>query len=82
MLYQVNITADALRMRARRLCEKKPSGRYNIDPEIAKQYKEGGSSREMLEMALLESIARHGTDRSQYKKIKAGLCISTSLNPL
>ena len=58
-------------MRCRRLCEKKPSGRYNVDPKIAEQYKEGGESRECLEMALLEALARHGLQRCAYKKVKA-----------
>ena len=65
------MSADALRMRCRRLCERKPSGKYNVDAEVAKQHKEGGATRECLEMALLEAIARHGTDRRQYKRIKA-----------
>lgn len=58
-------------MRCRRLCEKKPSGRYNVDPKIAEQYREGGESRECLEMALLESLSRHGLDRAAYKRVKA-----------
>ena len=68
---QVHMTADALRMRTRRLCEKKPSGRYQIDPKIAEKFKEGGESREVLEMALLECIAKWGTGRDAYKRIKA-----------
>ena len=67
----MKITADALRMRCRRLCEQKPSGKLQVDPEISKQYKAGGESREALEMALLESLSIHGTDRSNYKRIKA-----------
>ena len=68
---KVKISADALRMRCRRLCERKPSGKFNIDASTAEQYKEGGPSREMLEMALLECISKHGVQRSSYKKIKA-----------
>lgn len=34
-------------------------------------YKEGGSAREVLEMALLERLAKHGTARSARNKIKA-----------
>ena len=70
-LSKVKITGDALRVRCRRLCEKKPSGRYNVDAKIAEQYQEGGESRECLEMALLECIAKHGLERSSYKRIKA-----------
>ncbi|CAK9040133.1 unnamed protein product [Durusdinium trenchii] len=58
-------------MRCRRMCEKKPSGRINVDTKIVEQYKEGGESREVLEMALLECLAKHGVDRSSYKRIKA-----------
>ena len=68
---KVPISADALRMRCRRLCEKKPSGKYNIDEATALAYKEGGSQRELLEMALLECLSRHGTSRDAYRKIKA-----------
>jgi len=58
-------------MRARRLCEKKPSGKHAVTEEIYRQFKEGGESREALEMALLESIARFGVGRENYKRIKA-----------
>ena len=51
---KVAISADALRMRARRMCEVKPSGRSHVDAEIVSEYKSGGSKREVLEMALLE----------------------------
>ena len=68
---EVRMTGDALRMRCRRMCERKASGRCNVDSEVAQQYKAGGEGRELLEMALLESIARHGLGRSSYKKIKA-----------
>ena len=68
---KVNITADALRMRARRMCEKKPTGRCNVDEATADQDKSGGESRELLEMALLECLAKHGVSRSSYKKVKA-----------
>lgn len=69
--YKVNITQDALRMRCRRLCEKKTSGRINIDQETVDSYREGGQAREMLEIALLECLARHGTKREVYKRVKA-----------
>ena len=72
-LSQVNISGDALRMRCRRLCERKPSGKYNISEQVCQQYKEGGPSRELLEMALLECVSKHGLNRSAYKKVKARL---------
>ena len=62
---------DALRMRTRRLCERKPSGKCYVDKKIAEDFKRGGESREILEMALLESLGRFGTKRCHYKKIKA-----------
>lgn len=65
------ITADALRMRTRRMCEKKPSGKLLVDDEIHNQYKNGGMEREQLEMALLESLAKHGLNRTNYKRVKA-----------
>ena len=68
--HEVSLTADALRTRTRRLCERKSSGRYNIDAETAEQYKSAGPQREMLEMALLECLAKFGTDRKHYKKVK------------
>ena len=58
-------------MRCRRLCETKPSGRCHVDANVANQYKQAGESREVLEMALLECLAKHGLDRSCYKRIKA-----------
>lgn len=63
-------------MRCRRLCERKPSGKQHVDAAIADQYREGGERREVLEMALLECIARFGLDRSAYKKIKARHIVS------
>ena len=68
---KVNISADALRMRCRRLCEQKPSGKCPVDASIVEEYQKGGEAREVLEMALLESIAKHGLGRSSYKRIKA-----------
>lgn len=69
---KVNISPDALRMRCRRLCEKKVTGKHHIDAATTEQYKLGGEGRECLEMALLECLARHGSKRSAYKKIKDG----------
>ena len=67
---KVQISADALRMRCRRMCEKKPSGRMHVDEETFKAYKEGGQSREILEMALLECLAKYGMSRDAYKRVK------------
>lgn len=61
-------------MRARRMCEKKPSGRQNVDASVQEQYRRGGEEREVLEMALLECLAKHGLHRHAYKRIKDGAC--------
>ena len=71
MVSKVRVTTDALRMRCRRLCEKKPSGKLQVSEDIVNRYKSGGTDREELEMALLESLAKFGLERSNYKKIKA-----------
>ena len=65
-------------MRTRRLCERKPSGKLHVDASIEKQYKEGGEAREVLEMALLECLAKHGVKRSSYKRIKASSVVGIS----
>ncbi|CAK9078759.1 unnamed protein product [Durusdinium trenchii] len=53
---RVPITHDALRMRARRLCEKKASGKCGVPENINADYVNGGESREILEMALLQCL--------------------------
>lgn len=64
--------ADALRMRLRRLCEKKPTGKCWVDEQTLSDYKSGGERREWLEIALLESLKKHGCQRSNYRKVKVG----------
>lgn len=68
---EVPITPDALRMRVRRMCEKKSTGRLNVPVETQQDYMAGGERRECLELAYLEAIARHGKSRNVYKKVKA-----------
>ena len=67
------ISHDALRMRLRRLCEKKAkSKRCHVDDETHAQYNRGGSDREWLEMALLETLQKVGKDRrmkGQHKQV-------------
>ena len=50
-------------MRCRRLCEKKSRGKCHTGWTIAELYKNGGQGREVLEMALLECLAKHDTGR-------------------
>ena len=71
MISKVAISPDALRMRVRRLCEKKISGRQNVPDELRQDYVNGGESREIIELALLEALAKYGVQRSSYKKVKA-----------
>lgn len=75
--HKVPISADALRMRCRRLCERKNSGRANVSEDIQADYKAGGERREVVEMALLEAIAKHGTGRNVYHRVKAGVSVQT-----
>ena len=69
-LAQVPLTHDALRMRTRRLCERKGSGRCSVPDSIHEDYFAGGSKRELLEMALLDAVAKFGVERGAYKKVK------------
>jgi len=66
---------DALRMRLRRLCEVKPTGKSHVDEKTRAEYKEGGSKREVLEIALVESLKKWGTstDHKIREKVKAFL---------
>ena len=68
---QVPISADALRMRTRRLCERKSSGKCQVPDAINQDYYAGGEKREILEIALLQCLARHGCERKVYKKVRA-----------
>ena len=69
-------------MRLRRLCTARKSGKCLVDQSVRDSYDQGGESREWLEIALLEAIKQHGTDRSAYKQVKdcivencVGVCI-------
>ncbi len=63
--------ADALRMRLRRLCERKASGKSHVDTATFEDYKASGARREALEIALCEAIQKHGSHKSSYNKVKA-----------
>ncbi|CAE7380456.1 unnamed protein product, partial [Symbiodinium microadriaticum] len=57
------LTQDALRMRLKRLCEKKSkSQKCHVDDETHQQYLSGGPEREWLEMALLEALQSVGPE--------------------
>lgn len=65
------ISADALRMRLRRLCAVKKSGKCAVSEAVRADYSSGGEQREWLEMALLQAIKKHGTTRTVYNRVKA-----------
>lgn len=55
----------------RRLCEVKGSGRMWCDQKTRDDFVAGGERRQWLELALLESLKRHGSHRGAYDKVKA-----------
>lgn len=67
----------AIRMRLRRLCEVKGSGRKHVPEEVIESYRKAGEEREWLELALLEAIKRVGVERKKFKQVKElGRCTS------
>ncbi|CAE7031855.1 unnamed protein product, partial [Symbiodinium sp. CCMP2456] len=57
------LTQDALRMRLKRMCEKKSkSQKCHVDDETHQQYVSAGPEREWLELALLEALQAVGPD--------------------
>ena len=78
-VYKV-LGADALRMRLRRLCERKASGKSHVDTQTFDDYKAGGARREALEIALCEAIQKHGSQKSSYNKVKAR--VGPNIGPL
>lgn len=64
------ISHDALRMRLRRMCETKASGKSHVDAATREQYKNGGEDREWLEIALVETLQKVGVDNKHHKKIR------------
>jgi len=67
------LSHDALRMRLRRLVEIKQSGKCHVPQEVVDDFKTGGELKEWLEIALLESIKKVGTDRCKFKAVKVGV---------
>ena len=61
------ISHDALRMRLKRLCTKKASGKAWVDDKTVEEYKAGGAERETLELALLETIREVGSKATHAK---------------
>ena len=69
------LSADALRMRLKRMCQMRgEKGACHVDQSIHDDWKAGGEKREWLEIALLEAIKDVGTDTAPgtFKKVKAG----------
>ena len=69
---KVNISRDALRMRLKRICEKKKTGRMWVSLDIHEDYTAGGEKREQLELALLETLKGLGDGVHRPDKIRAG----------
>ena len=57
-------------MRLKRLCEQKKSGKSWVSEDLQEDYKRGGESREVLELALLETLRALPTD-AKHDKIRA-----------
>lgn len=65
------MSQDALRMRLRRLCEKKPrTQKCHVDDRTHDQWIKGGEDREWLEIALVEALQKVGPERTAHKKLK------------
>ena len=81
------LTQDALRMRLKRLCEKKSkSQKCHVDDETHQQYLSGGPEREWLEMALLEALQSVGPEalgrgKAAHRQVQAPSLQSLTLNP-
>ena len=58
-------------MRLRRLCETKKTGKSWVTKDIQEDYAKGGESREVLELALLETL-RNMDDLTNHQRIRAG----------
>lgn len=57
-------------MRLRRMCEQKKTGKCNVKETVAADYRAGGERRELLEIALLETLMETGTERSAHSRVK------------
>lgn len=55
------------------MVEVKPSGKTYVDQTVRDDYN-SVQRREWLEMALVDSIRKHGTDRKNFKKVLVGCC--------
>ena len=57
-------------MRLRRLCEKKKSGRCHVKDSVHADYVAGGESRELLELALLETLEKLGDNKGSHAAMR------------
>lgn len=57
------LSAHAVYMRLRRLCEKKAYGKLAVNEETHKQWLEG--NRDVLSLALVKALKKHGTDNQK-----------------
>ena len=75
------LTQDALRMRLKRLCEKKAkSKKCHVDDQTHEQYSAGGPQREWLEMALLEALQTVGPEACARGKTSHNQVLAPSLH--
>ena len=65
------IGRDALRMRLRRLCEQKKGGKLHVKQAIHEDWKAAGERRELLELALLETIEKLGLEKASQSAVKS-----------
>ncbi|CAJ1384292.1 unnamed protein product, partial [Effrenium voratum] len=52
------------------MCEQKKTGKCNVKETVAADYRAGGERRELLEIALLETLMETGTERSAHSRVK------------
>ena len=71
------MSRDALRMRLKRICEKKKTGKMWISQEIHDEYVKGGTCGEQLELALLETIQALGENDKKPDKVRARALVKT-----
>lgn len=58
-------------MRLRRLCEKKKSGSCHVKESVHADYVAGGERREILELALLETLEKLGDNKDSHTAMKS-----------
>ena len=73
-------TSEAAEARLRRICEKKPSGKLHVTPEIHEQWARGGASRAKL-LKQLQDVG-FNKDTQETSLFQIGLCKFMSIYAL